>query len=226
MVFRRTRRFRPRRLLKKRMYKRKAYKRIGGKSHTFTETFVPNTNPTISTNTGYLFTTNMNQLPATQLGSYANLYNQYCIRKLQVILVPRYDTADINTAAAGPGYYLNQYAYSITDTPDIVAPTTMLDVLEDNGCKVKTMTNKPIKITCRPRPFMDVINSATQSAVAFKTAKLQWFNFSNSDTFAPTQGQGVTHGGIALYLQNNAGLANVVSADVYYKVTFSVRDPK
>lgn len=213
----------PRRYKKRGM---KLYKSIRTRNHTFTETFIPASNPVITTNTGYLFTTNMNQLPPTQLASYANLYNQYCIRKMQVILVPRYDTADINTAAAGPGYFLNQYAYSIADTPDLVAPTSMLDVLEDNGCKIRTMTNKAIKITCRPRPYMDVINSATQSAVAVRTAKLQWFNFANTDTFAGTTGQGVSHGGIQFFIQNNGALANVVSADVYYKITFSVRDPK
>lgn len=96
--------FTKRRAYKKRPYRR--YKKSGMKLYkklyprrrhlTITETFVPSSNPTINTNTGYLFTTNMNQLPATQLSSYATLYNQYCIRKLQIILVPRYDLSLIH----------------------------------------------------------------------------------------------------------------------------------
>lgn len=202
------------------------YRSIRATKHlTVTETFQPTVSQVVS-NSGVLFAVNMNMLPATQLAAYAQLYNQYCIRKLQVILVPRYDTADINTASGGPGYYLNQFAYSITDTPDTLAPTTMLDVLEDNGCKIRTMTNKPIKLNCRPRAFIDAINSATTTQVAFKTGKIQWFNFSNSDTLAASSGQGITHGGIAFYTQNNAALQNINIADVYYKLTFSVRDPK
>lgn len=195
---------------------------------TFTETFRPGYAATLSTNTGTLFYVNMNMMLPAQLTSYSTLYNQYCIRKLQVIIIPRYTNTDINVSVGGvTNLFQNQYAYSIVDTPDVIAPGSMNDVLQDNGCRISTMGTKPLRITCRPKPSIETSSNGTSGgAVAIRLKGQQWFNFNNTDTNPTVQGQGVNHAGISLYLQNNNAAQTTIVADVYYKLTFSLRDPK
>lgn len=198
--------------------RRAARKNIKTVSHTFTEVL---TTGSIPVNAGGVFYTTFSAIP--QAASYAALYKQFCIKKLQVSLMPRLNSYDPNTAGSvGLSYWAPRIAYSIADTPAVVNPTSELDVLTDNGVKVLTMGNKPIRMTCYPKPSISVISGADGNPVAVRQRKQVWFNQRNTEV--ANDGWSVPHGNIRYWISANPLLSDF-QFDVYYKITFAVRDP-
>lgn len=184
---------------------------------TFTETFIGNpilfnqTSPGNSTN---LIQNSLNQIP--QVGDYTALYNQYCIRKITAIFVPAYNVADTNIPASATPVDAPRFVYAIQDSAQQVAPTTEADVLQDNGCKIRMFT-KPVKVTWRPRPA--VADALVGGGFVANTRRgPQWL------TTAVTT---AAHNGLAYSFTNSVPIAGTPTlASVYFKVTFSLRDPK
>lgn len=208
---------RKRRAAGRRRAARSVRKNIKTMSHTFTEVF---TTGSIPVNAGGTFYTTFSQIP--QCAQYATLYKQFCIKKLQVSLMPRLNSFDPNTAGGtGLSFWAPRIAYSIDDTPNVISPTSELDVLTDNGVKVVSLGNKPIKMTCYPKPS---IGSTTVdgSTVATRQRKLVWFNQRNTEV--GNDGWSVPHGSIRYWISANPLLSDY-QFDVYYKITFAVRDP-
>lgn len=195
---------------------------------TFTETLAAS--PVLS-NTGGQFNVTFKSVPQWQ--SYATLYKQFCIRRLQVILVPRFSAADQNNSigfSGAGGYTTSRFVYSVDTTPDQVSPATELAVLENNGAKIRT-GSRMIKISCVPKP--STIIQANTGAVGLSQAAMRirgpmWFNLPNNDDDVST-GENVLHGTIRYWcsqaLASPASTDPQVIYDTYYKVTFSLRDP-
>lgn len=198
--------------------RRAARKNIKTMSHTFTEVF---STGSIPVNAGGTFYTTFSAIP--QCASYAALYKQFCIKKLQVTLMPRLNSYDPNTAGSvGLSYWAPRIAYSIADTPNVINPTSEADVLTDNGVKVLSMGSKPIRMTCYPKPSINVIETGSGNPVAVRQRKTLWFNQRNTEV--GNDGWSVPHGNIRYWISSNPLLSDF-QFDVYYKVTFAVRDP-
>jgi len=201
---------------RKPLYRRRMriMKKIVPRVVTFTEVY-PYETPTLLSNQGYILTTQFRDIP--QNLQYSDLYKQFCIKKVQFILVPRWNSAD----AAG-GDNLLRTAYSIQDTPSGVVPATELSVLENNGCKITT-ANRVLKITCYPKPLLQSDGSiVTGYAPAFNYRKAAWLNTDSPDNDPATSGTQLLHYGVSLFL---SGLTNTTPVyDAFVKTTFSLRD--
>lgn len=193
-------------------------KRVGRKPviHTFTETLQASPLPSGG---GGIFSTRFNDLP--QAAQYATLWKQFCIRKLEVMIVPKFNSFGV-TGNVANSYWQPRITYAVNDTPSLLTPATELDVLTDNGCKTKVINNKPLRITCYPKPEF-ISTDLTGARVVTRQRKMIWFNTGNTDV--AFSGQNVVHTGIQYFVTGNTPGAPVEElADVYYKVTISMRD--
>lgn len=172
---------------------------------------------------GGVFAARITDIP--QLAQYANLYKQYRINWVKVMLVPDYNYNSVDRNAAQynatipTGYVgMSRIAFAINDSPALVAPANEAAVLEDNGCKIRTIGTK---WTCSFKPVPDVSTvSNTGGNIATRQRYKQFFNF---DTV--TTGNNPLHYGVSYWITHlNPGLD--VNYNVYYKVSFSLRDPQ
>lgn len=187
----------------------------------FTETYKSTAlsfgNPSPVAGIGFLLSATMDGL--TQLGQYSNLYTKYKILKCQFTLIPNFTASDQNSAL----YNLSQgtmsvaqtrIIYSYNDSPGAVGPASEQEALEENGCKIKLLTNKLV-IPCRPVP--DTVDLAGVQL----TQRGKFINFA-------TQGPNVIHYGVNGWLQqlfnNQPQFLNDIS--VYVKLTFQLSDPR
>jgi len=204
----------------------------------------------ISTNTGAIASVSFDSIP--QHESYAALWRQFCIRKFQMIIIPEWNSFEGNqasynasptpvldehgdpvldlsgnplTGAIAPSYGQPRLAYAPVFTANAGTPSSELTVLTNNKAKLFTLgLSKIVKINTYPVANLGQtnLNSALLESEAV-SKRNQWLS---TDT-----GQNVLHRGIQLYCsQYNSGSIsptdNRVIARVYYKVTFSLRDPK
>lgn len=183
---------------------------------TFTETIVASPltfNATSPGNSSYLMGVTLAQLP--QVAQYQNLYNNYCIRKVQMIFVPAYNVADYNAPAAATPSAAPRMVYSIQDSSVVTTPTNEVDVLKDNGARIKMFT-RPVRVTFRPTASL--ADALVTGGFVGVTRKNQWLTTSNPS---------VLHTGLAVaFTQDVPVSGNPVLAQVYVKITFSLKDPK
>lgn len=176
----------------------------------------------INTNNGGVFKTRITDIP--QHADYARLYSQFCIRKLKVVLLPRYGSSEPNAALAGltaVDIQNTRIAFSIDDTPARLNPANEIDVLSNNGAKVVT-GHKKVTITCWPRPDLAMFDTNSGAVPAVNTKKSVWLNFNNPET--GNNGETIQHGGISYWVTGSSALASYDCYDAYFYVTFSVRD--
>lgn len=193
---------------------------------TFVETYAANT---LNINGGTVggggqFTARISDVP--QIADYKALYRQYRINWIKVMLIPDASGAasDLNAAAYNQA---NTIAYSgmgriawvINDTPAQPDPTDEKDVLTDNGAKVraiKTMWSQSFK----PRPDKFTGDAAGGAGVAVREKFNQWLSFAELD------GNNPVHRGISYWITHPGGGGSVLKYNVYFKVSFSLRDPQ
>lgn len=194
---------------------------------TFTETFaLPRDNFNVvagSSGTGQVFKVAFNDIP--QWPQYMNLYTQYKINWVKVMVLPSFNTqsADINASTTTVGQAgMARIAYSVQDSPNEVVPTSEAEVLSDNGARVKSFSTK---WSCSFRPVPDVaLSTIGAGVIPTKIRKSQWFNFDDT-----TLSNNPNHGAVTAFvtLPGSAGTEHkTVQYVVYYKVNFSLRDPK
>lgn len=191
----------------------------GTATRTFTEVLDAGE---INSNAGGTFKVQFDSIPQYQ--EYSKLYRQFCIKKLQVMLLPLYTDAEINTGLGTLNYQATRIAWAVNDTPQLTTPGSELDVLEDNGAKV-VLGHKKINISCWPKPDLTMVSPGvlTNTYVGVRQRKAVWLN-----TDSPGQaysGVDISHGGISYWVSNNLANMPVPVFKVYYKVTFSMRDP-
>lgn len=172
----------------------------------------------VTVNSGGIWQCKFTDLP--QAAQYSNLYKQFCIKKLQVILLPDFTSADASTLLSGT--QMPRLAFAIDDTPNVNAPANELDVLTSNGSKVIVAGNKAV-ITCYPKPNIAPLVGAYGAYVATRTRGPVWLNTDAAEV--AFSGTGLPHGGIRYWLSGAPLSPPYVQYSVYYKITFALRDP-
>lgn len=209
---RRTARRRPARRAPRRRFRGVLRGLIGNSQPIFTET-IP-VSPLVSNALGN-FGVSMNQL--SQYASYSALYRQYRILKLQVILLPEQTMGEaLQDEATPPGFItsgVGRIVYAINDMPGLPAPANEVSVLNENGCKIRAMS-KPLRITCRPVPDVEVSNSGQDNAYLPIDLRRKWLDINYGST--------VPHTGISYAFT----APSPQTVQVYYKVTFQLKEPK
>lgn len=161
----------------------------------------------------------------TQLGQYETLYQKYRILKAQWTFVPDWTQYDANSSNGitngldASFWSSTRMVYAINDSPDQVAPTTEVSVLEDNGCKIRQMNNI-LRISCVPVP--DTLDSNNVQM----TFKKKYINFNT------TTGN-VDHFGVRYFMTcpsyqvgSQAGIVNPPKWTIFLKLTFQLSDPR
>lgn len=185
-------------------------------------TYTPSGGPT---NTfGGLLSCNMGLLP--QLSQYETLYQKYRILRAQWTLVPNWTQYDQNssngiTNALDASYWsATRIVYAISDSPGQVPPSTELQVLNENGCKIRMM-NKIFKVSCRPVPDTEDTNGVSMSF------RGKYINFVTA-----TPGN-IEHLGVRYFLTapsvnvgSQAGIVDPPRWTVFLKLTFQLADPR
>jgi len=196
-------------------------------SPSFTETFaLPRDNFTVLAGSGQgkVFKISMSDVP--QHPQYMNLYTQYKINWVKVMLVPNFNTqaAEPNTGFLVSGIVgQGRIAYSIQDSPNESAPASEAEVLQDNGAKIKAFGTK-WSCSFRPVPDIAVTTIGGTGVIPLKIRKSQWFNYDDT-----TVANNPDHGAVTAYvtLPGTPGTeGRSISYTCYYKVNFSLRDPK
>lgn len=218
--------------------RRKVYRKALNQSQVFTETVKfgsPGLQPdgTLQVAGGTNFTAGklqfqMNYLDFTTLNAYSALQQMQKILKVTAIIVPKWTSMDPNVAematlATAGVVEAPRITYAINDsTNDLLPPTNELDVLQDNGAKIRKLT-KPLKIKFKPRAALDAINPTNPTHnVAYQFNMQPWIGFDGDGVLIPHVGvDWVVTQGNTIVAPN---FSNV--ADVYYKVTFVCKDPR
>lgn len=161
---------------------------------------------------------NLNTIP--QIASYQNLYNCARILKVRYIMMPTFNNFGPfqSTMAATQSVSAPRLAYAIQDTSSAPAPVSELDVLSENGSKVRMFT-RPVNISHRPVPGLS--EGITTGGFAAVTRKRQWITLNAGGLTVP-------HGSVNYAVtQDNYQIGNPqVQWNVYAKITFQLRDPK
>lgn len=186
----------------------------------FTETVrlqFPGQNPyQLGSNTGGILIANMDSV--TQLAQYVGLYRKYRILKAEFICLATYpgSNVDINAAAynqsvGAQASGMGRLVFAVNNTPNLLVPTSELDVLESNGAMIKIGKPK-IVVSCRPVP-----NVVDANGVRL-TTRGDFINF---------ESQNVPHYGITWWytMPTTTTLLDPFYA-VYMKLTFQLSDPR
>lgn len=198
---------------------------LGNPTPTFVETYAASSF-TVNTGAGIGQTFGVRISDIPQLAQYANLYKQYRINWVKVIVIPDFNTqaSDHNAAAyngsvAVPTFGQIRVVHAIQDSPNITVPASEAVVLQDNGSKIKALGSK-WSVSFKPVP--DVQQTTAVGTIWTRQKYRQWFNFD-----LVTTGNNPFHGAVAAYFTNPASIAASASTlNVYYKVSFTLRDPQ
>lgn len=198
-------------------------------SPIFTETYELTRSPApgVATlpNTGGVFKFNMDHIP--QLSQYVALYQKYRILRASLLIVPEFSGAEQNSAednsALSRTYFgQSRMALAINNSPSIVAPATELDVLQDNGSFVKSLSPRGIRVSCRPVPNVSVDSLTPGVGAQPMTLGRKFLNFQAVNG-------NIDHEGISWWLTQLVSGGTPASkniAIVYVKLTFQLADPR
>lgn len=190
-------------------------RRIFNPRPVFTETYAFTS---LQPSSGGLLKFSMDQVP--QLSQYSNLYQKYRILRASVLLLPEFTSTDQNqaenNAALSRSYFgATRIAWAVNDSPNITAPATELDVLKDNGAKIRPITERGVRFSCRPVPNVEDSNGVEM------TFKRKYINFEASSPNVP-------HSGISWWIsQLHSGTPGTTNITLcYVKLTFQLSDPR
>jgi len=204
----------PARRFRRAIVPRSPFRRMGmfNPQPVFTETYALTS---LLPSAGGLLTFSMDQVP--QLTQYSTLYQKYRILKARVSLYPEFTSfdqnqAENNVALSRSQFGLSRIAWAVDDSPNLTAPTSELDVLKNNGCKIRPLTDRGVQLHCRPVPNL----GDGQLPITYKQ---KYINFGSPN---------VAHTGIAYWISQlmtgTPGTQNVTI--VYVKLTFQLSDPR
>lgn len=183
-------------------------------SRTFTEMVEASD---IQVNAGGIFSVKFNSLP--QATQYSSLYKQFCIKKLQVILLPNYGATDPSLIVSGTQNF--RLAFAVDDTPSLNVPSSELDVITANGSKV-VVGQKKIVINCKPKPDLSILAPGI-GYVAMRQRSAVWLN--TDATEVGNSGTGLTHYGIRYWVTGGPISPAYSAFKTFFKVTIGLRDP-
>lgn len=197
----------------RKLAKRKFRARVIARVPSFTETISAGT---VAGNSGGVFTASIDLLP--QLAQYSNLYRQYKLNWVKVMLIPNFSEADSSQFLSQSG--LPRIAWAVNTTPGVAVPASEAQLLEDNGSKIRPITTQ-WSASFKPTPNIAVADIVGGGAIPTRMPRNTFLNFLPAGTPNPE------HYGISYWLSNiSAGGAPGLRFNVYYKVNFSLRDPQ
>jgi len=183
---------------------------------TFTETF---SSTQINSGTGGVFTTSFDEIP--QSATYASLYRTFRITKMEVMILPDQNMGiDLSIGATVASSAVGRIAYAINPSADLAPPTSENQVLVDNGCRVYQLS-KPLKINCAPQPALQQTGTVVglpAAVVGVNSTRSNWLDINT--------GNKVLHNGISYWYSNQFGGLSASTAQVYYRITFMLKDPQ
>lgn len=193
-------------------------KRLLRKFPTFTETFSYNVGPPnapIVANVGGVLQVKIDDMSANQYQSYSTLYRQYRINWVKFIIVPDWNSYDPNAAlVVANNVSQPRIAWSVDDTPGLVAPANEDDLLEDNGCKVRSLSTKWSQ-SCKPVPQQA---TGVAGGVLMRYGKAPFLSF--------TPGFNPLHFGVRYFITQNIAAGPPTVFKCIVKMNFSLRDPQ
>lgn len=194
---------------------------LGNPTPTFVETYAGGM---IAPNVGQCARVRITDIP--QIAQYAALYKQYRINWVKLMLLPQFDStsadanaANYNNSVPVPLSGMARIAYAIQDSPDVGLPANENEVLEMNGAKVKALGSK-FSVSFKPVPDTIVGTSATNQIYTRQKFR-QWFNFD-----LVTTGNNPAHGAVPFWITQLVTAGAFVGYNVYFKVSFTLRDPQ
>lgn len=174
---------------------------------------------------GRVFKVRISDIP--QFAQYATLYTQYRINWIKVIVIPDFNTLATEANASQynstiPTSYvgMGRVVHAIQDSPGQVAPANENIVLEDNGCKINPLRAKWM-VSFKAVPDIELTSQATGNAVLTRQRFKSWYNFDSVTT-----GNNPPHGSVVSYWTLPGGGGGLLNCSVYYKVSFTLRDPQ
>lgn len=191
----------------------------------FTETWASSPITTSGSTAAGVFTLTGSSLP--QMPDYSKLYRQFRILKCQWILMPRFTSIDPNTQEYNASISVNstnngRFVYAINDTAGVSQPGTELEVLTDNGCKIKAaIRTSPIRINHVPVPDLSIA-APSFAFSSYMNKKRTWLN--TNATGNTGDGLSIPHGGVCYFLTMPSTAPSTVF-DVYCKTTVQFKDP-
>lgn len=203
------------------------YRRVGSRLVSFTETFIPS--PAFVSNGALVFTGQIGGLP--QYAQYAALYNQYRINWVQVMLVPQFNSNAedgnsfiYNNSVGLGGFGMSRIAWAVQDTPSLnpasAVPASEQAVMTCNGAKVRSIGSK---WSCKFRPVIGTdVNAGTAVAgtILARSKSRPFLNFTGNPLTE------AIHYGVQAYISTYTTGGATPSFYIYYKINFTLRDPK
>lgn len=155
---------------------------------------------------------------------FKNLFDLYKITGVKLTIIPRYDNASVAEASGGIAGSVNSLPMlyvAPNRSPWSTAPTSVQDILNDDGCKVMTL-NKKVSFYL-PAPSPRILDGASNGVpLQFNKSIKPWLTTGGN-------GQDVDQSGVDYYCHryaiSNLGTAGVF-ADVYatYYMIFKEQD--
>jgi hypothetical protein len=176
-------------------------------------------------NTGAVFRFNMDHIP--QLAQYSALYQKYRILKAKLLILPEYSLAEQNQAEENSSQSRSSFgqsrvAFAVNTSPAVPAPATELDVLKDNGARVRSLTPNGIRMSCSPVPNVSVDSNQAGVGNQSITFRKKFLNLA-------AQNGNIDHYGISWWLSQIGPVPASSTKNlgvVYVKLTFQLADPR
>lgn len=160
----------------------------------------------------------------TNSSAFQNMFDLFKITSVKVLIVPRFSVSDVvNAGAAGQAGSLPMLYIAPNRNQFVPAPTSIADILNDDGCRIVRLT-KPISLYLKSPKA----NLATDG----EAPALMPFQFGTKSAFQPwltTGGNGqsvnqlnVQHWGHRWVLSNPSGYD--VNLDVYVTYNFLCKE--
>lgn len=206
---------------KARAIRRVRRKVLGGSVHAFTEKvqLASIGCPANSTVTG-IQTYKLNDL--TNYPAFANLFDLYKLKGVKLTMIPKWNSSDVGNGvpnAAGQGGSLPMLYIAPNRDPYVPAPTTVNDLLNDDGSKIVRL-ERPVSFYLKsPKPEL-LTGDQIAIPLQMNAGKDFWLTTGGNAQFIDQSS--VKHYGHRWVIQSQAPLETVV--DVYVKYYFIMKE--
>lgn len=199
------------RLIRRRIY--------GGQVHRFIEkTQLPSIGVSAGSSAPGVITYKLNDL--TNAASFKSLFDLYKLTGVKLTFIPLFNTSqtsDLNTLSQA-GTLPMLYVAPNRD-PYVPAPTSVADILNDDGCKIIRLT-KPVSMYIKsPKPNLLTDSGA---AIPLQTNVSTQFWLTTGGNGQVVDQSSVPHHGHRFFLTNNA--TSEVVIQVYAKYYFAMKE--
>lgn len=154
----------------------------------------------------------------TNWGNFQNMFDMYKITAIKLTIIPQFNTASVSEGTIGPNINLLPMLYIAPNrSPWSVAPTSVQDVLNDDGVRIIRLDRKVSFYLSNPAP--QIIDGAG-NGVPIQTNGLHRLWLTTGGNGQTVNQSSVQHYGFRYVLQNQFntnGLGVQVFATYYFK---------